>query len=159
MKNLKPLSNSERQADHRARLALKNGKRLSISVSPEAVDAIQVAQKFLKKKKLPATKKAAIEAHTEATKRIFPVRGGSEDQKNVRLGRYSTSTAKIRRKKGLRTGAIVLQFSGQLEKSWNVIEQGGMWISAFLISGRTSALPTKRKSKNKSRKIPSNDDY
>ena len=62
MKNIKPLSNIERQARHRDALAQKDGKRLSVSLSRESVAALEVIQQNLRIKKQPATKRAAIEA-------------------------------------------------------------------------------------------------
>lgn len=62
MKNIRPLTNSERQAIHRDALAQKDGKRLSVSLSRESVAAIEVIRQDLKTRNLPATKRAAIEA-------------------------------------------------------------------------------------------------
>jgi hypothetical protein len=62
MKNLIPLTNSERQKIFRDTLALKNGERFSVTLSREASDALQVIQKSLKEQKKPHSKRAAVEA-------------------------------------------------------------------------------------------------
>ena len=84
-------------------------------------------------------KKAALDAHTMATKRIFPARGVSKDSQNRPLGVYAQNTMSLRRKKNRFNRGVNLQFTGQLHESWGVIEQGGRWISGFLISGRTDS--------------------
>ena len=56
------MTNNERQADHREKLLLNAGKRLSVTLSREALASLEVIQKSLKERDFPATKKAAIEA-------------------------------------------------------------------------------------------------
>ena len=81
-------------------------------------------------------RKAALAAHTMATKRIFPASGVSKDSNNRPLGVYSKSTMAIRKKKGWGNRGVNLQFTRQLIHAWNVVEQAGTWVSLFLISGR-----------------------
>ena len=61
MKGLKPMTNNERQADHREKLLLNAGKRLSVTLSREALASLEVIQKQLEHEEKPHTKKAAIE--------------------------------------------------------------------------------------------------
>ena len=83
-------------------------------------------------------RKAALLAHTETVKRIFPARGRSKDSKNQSLGRYDPKTRKQKRKEGHLSAGINLQWSGQLEKSWGTVPKdlAGVWTSGFFISGR-----------------------
>lgn len=61
MKNLEPMSAAERQQKFRENLSQKNGARLSITISQEAANALQVIQCGLQRQKKPHTKRAAIE--------------------------------------------------------------------------------------------------
>ena len=61
MKGNRAKTNLERQAEYRGNLALNGGKRLSVTISPEALAALQVIQNGLAGEKMAHTKKAAIE--------------------------------------------------------------------------------------------------
>ena len=61
MKGKKAMTNTERQENFRENLALKNGARLSITISQEAADALQVIRDELEVMDQPHTKRAAIE--------------------------------------------------------------------------------------------------
>ena len=61
MKGLKPMTTAERQANHRADILLNDGKRLSVTLSREALAALQVIQIRLEKVGQNHTKRAAIE--------------------------------------------------------------------------------------------------
>ena len=52
----------ERQAEHRKRLKSGNGKRLSVTLSAEAISALECAQYALEADGQPHTKKAVIES-------------------------------------------------------------------------------------------------
>lgn len=61
MKGLKRLTGRERQAKFRSNLNKKTGKRLSVTIGPEAVAALEVIRVELEVRKKPHTKRAAIE--------------------------------------------------------------------------------------------------
>ncbi len=62
MKGLRPQTNVERQAEHRARVKENKGSRLSVTLSAEALRALERIRGALEVAKEPHTKKAAIEA-------------------------------------------------------------------------------------------------
>ena len=61
MKGKKAMTNTERQRSYRENLALKNGARLSITISQEAATALQVIRNQLELQDVAHTKRAAIE--------------------------------------------------------------------------------------------------
>ena len=72
---------------------------------------------------------AALQTVHNATDiRIF------ERGKGVRrvIGKYAPETKKIRRKKGLRTDTVVLEYTGQMRQDWKLSKiKPGIWESSF----------------------------
>ena len=62
MKNLTPMTPTERQEAHRDNLKESGALRLSITLGPEAVAALEVIQNVRKKAGTCHTKRAAVEA-------------------------------------------------------------------------------------------------